>query len=85
MKLSEAIIAGAVVLKTTGPSFKQDIWVCAQAATLGREPTPGESCAFYWNNPWMKPGDMLEFWARLIIFDEPRWFVVVSQLKQFGG
>lgn len=85
VKLSDALEEGARHLATRGPTWAQDIWVCAQAAEIGRVPTPGEACTYYHHNQWMQPGNELEWWARLILFDKPKWSQVIAELRKFGG
>jgi hypothetical protein len=84
VKLSDAIEAGTLVLKTQGPTFKLDAWDAAAAGILGAPATHAQVATLYWNNPWCRPGDDLEMWLRIITLDRPRWFVVLSQLRNQG-
>ena len=100
MKLSDAIQAGAAVLKTNGPTFAlqggvvavggisqcQDALTCAQIGIIGRRPAIKEHCQFYWVNPWnIKPGSDLELWLRMTAIHQYRWADVIAKLRGYGA
>ena len=98
MKLSDAIQAGAGLLKTEGPTFAlhggvvaldgvsqcADALTAAQAGLLGRRPTIKEHCQFYWVNPWnITPGSDLEMWLRMTAIHGYRWADVIHKLRGY--
>lgn len=100
MKLSDAIQAGAAVLKTPGPTFMlrggvvavdgisqcEDALTGAQCGVLGRRPNIKEHCQFYWDNPWrITPGSDLELWLRMTAIHCYRWADVIAKLRGYGA
>jgi len=85
MKLSEAIQAGATLLKTTGPHFtKGDCLTAAQAGLLGRLPTEQESNDFYWQNQFNATAFTdLEYWMRMAVIFKYRWADVITKLRRY--
>lgn len=80
MKLSEALLAGATILKTKGPTWEDDCWDAA-ALGLGTE----SAAVLYWSNPWgITPGDDLELWLRLVVLYRYRWGQVIKKLQSYG-
>ena len=81
MKLSEAIAAGAAILKTRGPTYGEDCWT---AIALGLEWPDLNS--LYWNNPWgILPGDDLEMWLRGTTREKYHWSQVIKKLQAHGA
>ena len=101
MKLSEAIAAGAALLRTNGPGqpygpvfvgdecearVVNDALTAAQLGLLGRVPTAAEYLAFYWANPWgATHGTPLGDWLRLTEAHRYRWADVISKLQSYGA
>lgn len=100
MKLSDAIQAGAGLLKTDGPTFQlkggvvavdgvsqcNDALTAAQVGILERRPTIREHCQFYWDNPWkITPGGDLEMWLRMTAIHGYRWADVIAKLRGYGA
>jgi hypothetical protein len=100
LKLSDAIQAGAAILKTPGPAFVlrnnltaidgisqcEDALTCAQIGILGRRPSIKEHCQFYWDNRWkIVPGSDLELWLRLTAIHHYRWAEVLARLREYGA
>lgn len=97
MKLSDAIVAGATVLKTEGPSHEiyrastgavycLDVLTAAQIGLLGRIPNEAEYLMFYWSNQWgATHGTPLMAWMRMTEAHSYRWATVIKQLKSYGA
>lgn len=81
MKLSEAILAGATILKTKGPTWDKNWWNAA-ALGLGLE----DSTRLYWDNPWgIVPGSDLEMWLRGTVREGYRWGQVIRKLREYNA
>lgn len=86
MKLSDAILAGTLLLKTRGPSWDDDCWSAAAAGLLGAVPTPAQVAALYWDNPWnIAPGSDMEMWLRGTVRESYRWFQVIQKLQAYSA
>lgn len=95
MQLSDAIAAGARVLKTVGPTYQLvpvggveipgDIPTAAQIGVLGRVPTLAEIRAFYFMNEFgMVFETDLEYWSRMAVIHKYKWSDVINKLKEYG-
>lgn len=81
MKLSEALLAGATILKSK-PSFNEDCWSALAAGLHGTRPSDDQVRALYWENPWgIVPGSDLEYWFRLAILHGLRWGQIIKKLQ----
>jgi hypothetical protein len=86
MKLSDAIEAGAALLKTTGPTVTEDCYAALASGLAGRVATRDEKRALYWDNEWgIAPGSDLEMWMRGTVRERYHWSQVLKKLRAHGA
>jgi len=87
MKLSEALRAGARLLKTQGPDWELgDCWDALAAGLHGARQDTQTVNQLYWENPWgITPNSDLEMWLRLVVVHKLRWFDVITRLEKHSA